>query len=195
MVSGLSPDEGFGMTVVERKEAADGVFEFAGAAVSAAPELLLSQQREPALDLVKPGGAGRRKVQVEAWMTRQPAPDRRSPVGGVGIGDQTQLACGRHGLVDGLKELAKLDCPMPLMQLADHGASFEVERREQVGRAVAQIVGGAPLGLAGTHRQHWLAAAERLNLRLFVHAQDQRAVGRVEIKPHDVAQLLDEQRV
>jgi hypothetical protein len=26
------------------------------------------------------------------------------------------------------------------MQLADHGASFEVERREQVGPAVAQIV-------------------------------------------------------
>jgi hypothetical protein len=52
-----------------------------------------------------------------------------------------QLEWGRHRLVDGLKELAKLDCPMPLMQLADHGASFEVERREQVGRAVAQIVG------------------------------------------------------
>jgi hypothetical protein len=94
-----------------------------------------------------------------------------------------QLECGRHRLVDGLQELAKLDCSMPLMQLADHGASFEVERREQVGRAVAQIVRRAPLGLAGTHRQHWLAAVERLNLRLFIHAQDQRAVGRVEVSP------------
>ena len=54
------------MTVVERKEAADGLLQLPGAAVCAAPELLLSQQREPALDLVKPGGAGRREVQVEA---------------------------------------------------------------------------------------------------------------------------------
>ena len=45
------------MTVVERKEAADGLLQLPGAAVCAAPELLLSQQREPALDLVKPGGA------------------------------------------------------------------------------------------------------------------------------------------
>ena len=137
------------MTVADLQVAADGVLELAGAAVRAAPKLFLGQRREPSLDQVEPRSAGRREVQVEAWITQQPALDRRSLVGGVVIDDQMQLGRGRHRLVDGLKELAKLDCPMPLMQLADHGASFEVERREQVGRAVPQIVRRAPLGLAG----------------------------------------------
>ena len=84
---------------------------------------------------------------------------------------------------------------MPVVQLADHRARLEVERSEQVGGAVAQIIGGVALGLAGTHRQHGLAAVQRLDLALLVHAQDQRAVGWIEIQPDDVAHLVDEQRV
>jgi hypothetical protein len=70
------------MTVTELQVATDGVLEFAGVAVSAAPKLFFGQRREPALDQVEPGSAGRREVQVEAWMTQQPALDRRSLVGG-----------------------------------------------------------------------------------------------------------------
>ena len=169
------------MTVADFQVAEDGVLEFAGAAMDATAQLFFSEASEPAFHL-EPGRARRREVEMKARMTQQPTLDGRGFVGGVVIDDQMQLECGRHRLVDGRKELAKLDCPMPLMQLADPGASFEVERREQVSRAVAQIVRRALLGLAGTHRQHWLAAVERLNLRLFIHAQDQRAVGRVEVK-------------
>ncbi len=32
---------------------------------------------------------------------------------------------------------------------------------------MAHIVMSAPLGLAGAHRQQWLATVERLNLRFF----------------------------
>ena len=45
------------MAVVERQIAADGVLEFAGAAVGAGPPLFFGQRREPALDQVEPGGA------------------------------------------------------------------------------------------------------------------------------------------
>ena len=154
------------MTVADLQVAADGVLEFAGAAMDATTQLFFSEASEPAFHQVEAGRARRREVEMKARMTQQPTLDGRGFVGGVVIDDQMQLECGRHRLVDGRKELAKLDCPMPLMQLADPGASFEVERREQVGRAVAQIVRHALLGLAGTHRQHWLAAVERLNLRL-----------------------------
>ena len=84
------------MTVADLRVAADGVLAFAGAAVSAAAKLFFGQRREPALDQVEPGSAGRGEVQVEAWMTQQPALDRRSLVGALVIDDQMQLECGRH---------------------------------------------------------------------------------------------------
>ncbi len=56
------------------------------------------------------------------------------------------------------------------------------------------VVGGA-LGHAGEHRQDRRGAVERLDLGLLVHAEHDGALGRVEIEPDDVADLLDEQRV
>jgi len=60
------------MTVVVFEVSTDGVFEFAGAAVSSAAQLLFGEQREPALDQVEPGAAGRREVQLEARMAQPP---------------------------------------------------------------------------------------------------------------------------
>jgi hypothetical protein len=53
----------------------------------------------------------------------------------------------------------------------------------------------ASLGLPRAHRQQRLGAVERLDLRLFIDAQHQSAVGRVEIEPNDVAHFVDKQRV
>jgi hypothetical protein len=46
-VSGLDPDEGHGMFVMDGQEQADGIFQGASAAVGAAPELLVGEQSEP----------------------------------------------------------------------------------------------------------------------------------------------------
>ena len=78
---------------------------------------------------------------------------------------------------------------------ADDVAGLGVERGEQAGGAVAGVVVGAAFDLAGAHGQQRSGAVERLNLALFVHAQDQRAFGRVQVKAHDVAHLVDKQRV
>ena len=48
---------------------------------------------------------------------------------------------------------------------------------------------------AGAHRQERPRAIQRLDLALFVHRQDDGAVGRTEIQPDDVAHLLDKLRV
>jgi len=53
----------------------------------------------------------------------------------------------------------------------------------------------APLGLPQPHRQQWLAAIERLDLRLLIDAQHQGMVGRIEVKPDNVTHLGDNQRV
>jgi len=51
---------------------ANGVLQFAGAAVSAAPQLLFGQGREPAFDQIEPGSSGRGEVQVKAgWRSSQ----------------------------------------------------------------------------------------------------------------------------
>jgi hypothetical protein len=55
-------------------------------------------------------------------------------------------------------------------------------------------VRGARWG-AGEHRQVRCGAIERLDLPLLIHAQHDRALGRVEVQPDDVVDLVDEQRV
>ena len=50
-------------------------------------------------------------------------------------------------------------------------------------------------GLARLHRQQGLCAVESLNLRFFIDTQHQGMIGRVEIQPDDIANLLDHQRV
>jgi hypothetical protein len=183
------------MTVVEFEVVADGVLQFAGAAMDAAAQLFFGEASEPAFHQVEPGRARRREVEMKARMTQQPTLDGRGFVGGVVVDDQMERAAARDLVVNRLQELAELHRPMAAMKLPDHGARLEVECGEQVGSAVTQIVGSTPLRLAGAHRQQRLTAIECLDLALLVDAQDQRAVGRIEVKPDDIAHFLDEQRV
>jgi hypothetical protein len=183
------------MTVVEVEVDTDGGFKFTGAAMDVAARLFFSEACAPAFHQVEPRGAGRREVQMETRMTQQPTLDGRGFVGGVVVDDQVEREAGRGLVVNRLQELAELHRPMAAMKLPDHSARLEVERGEQVGGAVAQRVGRAPLSLAGTHRQQRLTAIERLALALLVDTQHQRAVGRIEVEPDDIAHLLDEQRV
>ena len=84
---------------------------------------------------------------------------------------------------------------MLAVQFADHGAVGDVERGEQAGDAVADVVVGASLGHARHHRQDRLGAVQGLDLGLLVDAEHHRALGRVVVEPDDVDDLLDEQRV
>ncbi len=45
------------------------------------------------------------------------------------------------------------------------------------------------------HRQDRLFAIECVNLALFIDAQDQRPIGRGQVEPNDVADLVDKQRI
>ena len=97
--------------------------------------------------------------------------------------------------IDGVEELAKLHGPVAAMTAADDRAGLDVQGREERRRAMAHIVVGAPFDLAGPHGQQRLCAIQRLNLRLFIGAQDQRAVGGIQVEAHDISHLLHEHRV
>ncbi len=66
--------------------------------VDAAPELILGQVAEEALDHVEPTAAGGREVEMKALVARRPAQNRRVFVGGRGTAD-SQLADDLHEVV------------------------------------------------------------------------------------------------
>src|SRR3546814_9262170 len=96
---------------------------------------------------------------------------------------------------DLVQEATELLRAVAAIAFADDAAGDDVERCEQGGHAVALVSMAAPLRLSWSHRQHRLAAVERLDLALFIDAQDQRTLGRRQVEPDNVAHLLDEQGI
>ncbi len=54
---------------------------------------------------------------------------------------------------------------------------------------------GPPFQLPRPHREHGLRAVQGLDLRLLVHAEDDRLVRGIQVQTHDVADLVDQQRI
>ena len=121
--------------------------------------------------------------------------DRWGLVGAVVVADQVHVQLGGNLGVDLGQELLELDGPVPAVHRRDHGAVSDVERGEQAGDAVPDVVVGAALGHARHHRQHRLRAVQGLDLGLLVHAEHHRLLGRVQVQPDDVADLVHELRV
>jgi hypothetical protein len=78
------------------------------------------------------------------------------------VADQVHVEFGGDGLVDGDQEFLELDRPVLGVDLGDHGAVGDVERREQVDHAVTGVVVGPSLGhcqvgeLPGRCQDRWL---------------------------------------
>ena len=60
---------------------------------------------------------------------------------------------------------------------------------------MAHIIVGPPLDLPRPHGQQRLRAIQRLDLRLLVRAQYERAIRRVQVQADDIPHLLDEEGV
>ena len=71
VVGGFGPTEGTWVGPDTVDVAPNGLLEFLGRAMDSASELPFGQECEEALDLVEPGGAGRRKVDMPARMAGQ----------------------------------------------------------------------------------------------------------------------------
>ena len=83
---------------------------------------------------------------------------------------------------------------MPVPRLAGAGdlAGGDLQRGEQGGGAVPDVVVGAPLRQPGLHRQHRRGPVQRLDLGLLVHAQHDRVLRRGQVQPDDVGDLGDQ---
>ena len=76
-----------------------------------------------------------------------------------------------------------------------HFAGRNVERGEQIERAVADVVMRPSFGLTQVHRQDRLRALQRLNLRLLVDGKDGGVVRRVHVETDHIAHLLNQLRI
>ncbi len=86
-------------------------------------------------------------VHVEAGVACQPRLDRWCLVGAVVVTDDVHVQALTDCLVDLGGERFELDGPVLAVQGGDHRPVRRVERREQAGHAVADIVLGARSGM------------------------------------------------
>ncbi len=121
--------------------------------MDAAPDLLIGDQGEEALDLVDPGGACWREVDMPSGPLGQPIADGLGFVGGIIVHDQMDIHVGRDVGFDLIQEFAELAGSVLGVAAADHGTGGDVEGREQRCRAMPGIIMGPALHLAGTHGQ------------------------------------------
>src|SRR5438128_678340 len=82
--------------------------------------------------------------------------------------------------VEKAEKLQKLLMPVPRLALADNLAVQHTQGREQGRRAVALVVMRHGAAAALFHRQSRLSPIERLNLTLFINAQHEHFLGRVQ---------------
>ena len=142
---------------------------------------------DPALGQVHPGAVGRGEVEREAGMALEPVLDRRGPVGGDVVQDDMHGEGIGHVLVDQVEEALELAGPLSWAQVGDHmsggdpasSAGQAIQRRVEVSGAVSYVAVGLTAGDAGQHRPGRCGAVERLDLRLLVHAEHDRRLGRV----------------
>jgi hypothetical protein len=131
---------------------------------------------------------------VHPGMTGQPDADRRMLVGGVVVDHHVQLAAGIGG-GDLAEEGAELLVAVSLGAGVGDPPGGHLQRREQRGGAVPEVVEGQPLRRSGPGRQGRRGALEGLQLRLLVHAQHHRRRRRVQVQADDVVNLALQLRV
>ena len=131
---------------------------------------------EEALHQVQPRGVRRREVEVDARMAEQPPMHRRGFVRGEVVQHDVDVQRGLDARVDLAQEGDEILGAMPSLAPREDFARRDVQRGEEIERAMAEVVVGPPFGLAEVHRQDRLRALQRLDLRLLVDGEHHRIV-------------------
>src|SRR4051794_26915569 len=103
-----------------------------------------------------------------AWVPGQPRQDLGVLVAGVVVEHDVDDLTSRDVAFEAVEEPQELLVPVALHALAGHRAVQDIERGEQGGGAVADVVVGERAGPTPLHRQSRLGAIQRLNLALLV---------------------------
>lgn len=132
---------------------------------------------------------------MKAPMSGEPTVDRQRFVCSVVVRDEMDIEGGGDLLVNKGKEFLELDGAMSSKALFDYLSGLDVEGSEKGGRPVSATVVCATLGNTGTHGEDRLRAIQDLDLGFLVEAQYQGSIRWVHVKPNDVTNLIDEERI
>jgi hypothetical protein len=143
---GRAGDEGLGVGIVVLQVPHNSALELGDALEGAAPDAVSGDLGEKALDHVKPGGRGRREVQMEARMRCDPALHGCGLLSGIVINDKMEIETRWGLLFDQLEKMQELAMSMARQASPDNAAVQHVQRREQGGGAVALVVVGHGAG-------------------------------------------------
>lgn len=161
-VCGSGPDERTSGAVVVADEGFDAVDQLLGACERTAASFTLSEEPEPALNLIEPGHIGRREVKVEAGTACQPASGLGMLVGAVIVHHEMRTEARRDIGLDALEEPKELLMPMARLALGQDLAIGDIECGKQRGGAVPFVVMSEAIGIAKAHGQDRLGSLQRL---------------------------------
>lgn len=156
VIRGLGPAERFGIGVDSGDVCLDGLLQLLRRAMDTAPDLPLGEVGKESLDLIDPGRACGRQMNVPVRPFGEEGADRSGLVRGVVVHHEMNVEVAWHDAIDLAQEAQELFGAMARIALADDLARGDVERGKQRCRAVALVIVRAPLGLAGAHRQQGL---------------------------------------
>ena len=169
--------------------------QFFHATERAAADRLLGDEAEEALDLIQPGAVGGNEVDVPPGAPREPGFHARMLMGAVVVDDQMDVQLFGYSLIDLAQETEELLVPVPRFALSQNLSAGHVQSGEERRRPVALVIVSHSFHIPKPQRQHGLRTLEGLALALLVGAEHQRVLRRIQVKPHHVAQLLDEERI
>ncbi len=145
---------------------------------------LLVNSPNQALDQIQPTGTGGHKVRDKARVALQPGLDLGLLVRTVVVHHQMQAYLSGELLVEAAQKLQELLVAMPLIALSDHPSLQDLQSGEQRGRSVAFVVMRHGSAASLFHGQARLRAIQRLDLALFIHAEHDGLLRRIEIEAH-----------
>src|SRR6516162_11531331 len=134
----------------------DLLHQFFDVAEGAAPDLVLRDEPEPALDLVEPAGVSGRVMNVVARVACQPGLDLGMLVRAVVVGDEVDVQTRWNIAVEMVKKREKFLMAMARLALGDDFAIEHVESGKQGGGAVAIIIVRYSLEVTQAHWQYRL---------------------------------------
>src|SRR5271166_3435746 len=161
----------------------------------AATDRLIGDQCKPAFDLVQPRAIRRREVQMKPWALGKPCAHPGVLVSSIVVADQMYIEVLWNVRLDVPQKAQKLLMPMLRLTLREHTAVRNIQRREQGGGAMTDIIVRDALDIPQAHRQHGLRAFERLCLAFLIHAQHQGVIRWVQIQADDITDFFNEERI
>ena len=150
---------------------------------------------EEAFDKVHPRARRRRVVHVEARVALQPLPHGRVLVRRIVVRHDVDVQSGGSAPVDEPQEREPVLVRVARAAVVDDPARRVVERGEERRRSVPDVVVGLRPHVPDAQRKARLGPFQRLALRLFVAAEQDGMLGRVEVQADDLPELGREVRV